>query len=68
MTAFLIAILALWPLGLGQQGDTSASWWMERPIWELVPATVLAAILWVVGRFERQPGARTGETPAGAVR
>jgi hypothetical protein len=68
MTAFLIAILMLWPLGLGQQGDTSASWWIERPIWELVPGAVLVAIVWAVGRFERPPIPRTGRRPVGAPR
>ncbi|MEX2459026.1 MAG: acyltransferase [Actinomycetota bacterium] len=53
MTAFLIAILLLWPLGLGQLGDTTASWWIERPVWELVPAVFLVGLAWVFGRFER---------------
>jgi fucose 4-O-acetylase-like acetyltransferase len=53
MTAYLIAVLLLWPLGLGQQGDTTASWWIERPIWEIVPAVFLVGLVLVVGRFER---------------
>jgi hypothetical protein len=53
MTAFLIAVLILWPLGLGQQGDTTVSWWIERPIWELVPAAFLVGLVWIFGRFER---------------
>jgi peptidoglycan/LPS O-acetylase OafA/YrhL len=59
MTAYLLAVLVLWPLGLGQQGDTSASWWIERPLWELVPALFLVALVAVFGRFER-PGRRRG--------
>lgn len=55
MTAYLIAVLLLWPLGLGHQGDTTASWWIERPVWEAVPALLLVGLVAAVGRFER-PG------------
>jgi hypothetical protein len=53
MTAFLLAVLVLWPFGLGRQGDTSVSWWIERPVWELVPAVFLVGLVAVFGRFER---------------
>jgi fucose 4-O-acetylase-like acetyltransferase len=53
MTAYLVAILALWPLGFGRQHDSIARWWLERPVWILAPGLVLAAIVWLVGRFER---------------
>jgi hypothetical protein len=53
MTAYLIAILALWPLGLGHEVDTTARWWLERPVWILVPGAILAAFVMLVGRFER---------------
>jgi hypothetical protein len=53
MTAYLIAILALWPLGLGHEQDSTARWWLERPVWIVVPALVLATIVVLVGRFER---------------
>ncbi|HEV8420241.1 MAG TPA: acyltransferase [Actinomycetota bacterium] len=53
MTAYLIAVLLLWPLGLGQQGDTTASWWIERPLWELVPAVFLVGLVMLFVRFER---------------
>lgn len=55
MTAYLIVILALWPIGLGHQEDTTAMWWLERPVWILVPGIVLAVIVVLVGRFERPP-------------
>lgn len=55
MTAYLIVILALWPIGLGHQEDTTARWWLERPVWILVPGIVLAVIVVLVGRFERPP-------------
>ncbi len=64
MSAYLIAVLLLWPLGLGQQGDTNASWWIERPIWELVPAVFLVGLVILFGRFERP---RLAAAPARAV-
>ena len=67
MTAYLIVILALWPLGVGLQQDTTVAWWLERPIWILVPGAVLGVIVLLVGRFERHParsivGRRASET------
>jgi peptidoglycan/LPS O-acetylase OafA/YrhL len=53
MTAFLIAILLLWPLGFGHQVDSTARWWVERPVWILGPAAVLAGLVAIFGRFER---------------
>jgi len=67
MTAFLIAVLVLWPLGLGQQGDTTVSWWIERPLWELVPALFLVGLVWTFGRFERPRMAGEGQRKAQSV-
>jgi hypothetical protein len=53
MTAYLVAILALWPLGLGQETDTTARWWLERPIWIVVPGLILGAFVLAFGRSER---------------
>lgn len=53
MTAYLLGVLTLWPLGLGDEGDTNTSWWIQRPIWLIVPAVYLAVIVAIVGRFER---------------
>lgn len=53
MTAFLIAILALWPLGLGREQDGTARWWLERLVWLPVPALILAALVATFGRYER---------------
>ncbi len=55
MTAFLLAILVLWPLGFGQQGDTTLGWWLERPLWVGVSAIFLAGLVMMLGRFERAP-------------
>jgi len=53
MTAYLLAILALWPLGFGHQHVGNARWWLERPLWIVVPGLILLVIIRVFGRFER---------------
>ena len=53
MTAFLLAILVLWPIGLGHQTDSTAVWWLERLVWIAVPSAFLALLVAIFGRFER---------------
>jgi hypothetical protein len=65
MTAFLLAILLLWPLGLGREHDSTAVWWLQRFVWELFPAAILAGLVAVFGRFER-PRARVVPAPPAA--
>jgi hypothetical protein len=57
MTAYLLAILLLWPLGFGRQTDSTARWWLERPVWIAVPGVILLGLVAIFGRFER-PAAR----------
>lgn len=58
LTAYLLAILLLHPLGLGRPTDTTASWWLQRPVWLVVPAAILAGLVALFGRFERPARAR----------
>ncbi len=58
MTAYLLAILVLWPFGLGDHADTTAGWWLERVLWIAVPAAFLAGLVALFGRFERRPRSR----------
>jgi hypothetical protein len=58
MTAYLIAILLLHPIGLGHPTDSTASWWLQRPLWIAAPAVLLAAFVAAFGRFERPRPAR----------
>jgi hypothetical protein len=58
MTAFLFAILVFWPLGLGREHDSTSAWWLQRPLWEAVPALFLVGLVAVFGRFERPKRAR----------
>lgn len=53
MTAYLLAILAMWPLGMGREVDSTARWWAERPLWIAVPGAILTVIVALVARFER---------------
>ena len=65
MTAFLLAVVALWQLGLGHQNSPSLRWWAERPLWVAAPAVILAVIVAIVGPVEsrtHQPS-RTRATP-----
>jgi hypothetical protein len=63
MTAYLLAILLLWPLGIGTQPDSTTRWWIERTVWIAVPAAILFGLVAIFGRFER-PRARTELTNA----
>ncbi len=58
MTAYLLAILLMWPLGFGHETDSTARWWLERSVWVAVPGAILLGLIAVFGRFER-PTART---------
>jgi peptidoglycan/LPS O-acetylase OafA/YrhL len=58
MTAFLLALLLLWPLGFGQEQDSTLRWWLERLLWFAVPGVFLLGLIAVFGRFEH--GRRSG--------
>jgi acyltransferase-like protein len=53
MTAFLGAVLVLWPLGLINEHDSTGAWWLERPLVYAVAAAFLVGLIAVFGRFER---------------
>jgi len=55
LSALLVTIIALHPLGLGQDTTATARWWLERPIWVIGPLIVLAPLVAAFRRFER-PG------------
>jgi hypothetical protein len=64
MTAFLLAVLTLWPLGFGGQNDTDPSWWLERPLWLAVSAAYLVALVALFGRVERPAVSAAAPSPA----
>lgn len=53
LTAYLIAILLLYPIGLGRTGETDLSWWLQRPVWVVAPAIILAAFVAMFSKYER---------------
>ena len=53
LTAYLVAILLLYPLGLGHPIDSTGSWWLQRPVWLAVPALLLVPLVVLFARFER---------------
>jgi peptidoglycan/LPS O-acetylase OafA/YrhL len=66
MTAYLVAVILLWPLGFGRATGPTPGWWAERPLWVLTPGLVLLGLVAVFGRFEvrgrrpESPVARAG--------
>ena len=52
MTAFLLALLLLWPLGLGREQDSTGRFWLEKPLYLLVAGGILLGLIAVFGRFE----------------
>ena len=53
MTAYLLAILLMWPMGFGQEPDSTPRWWLERFVWVAVPGAILVGLVAGLGRFER---------------
>ncbi|HEX2031891.1 MAG TPA: acyltransferase [Actinomycetota bacterium] len=68
MTAFLIAVVALWPLGLGHADPPGATWWIERPLWLGVPALILLSLIRAFARFERPAATRARAARGGPGR
>ncbi|MGH9196935.1 MAG: acyltransferase family protein, partial [Acidimicrobiia bacterium] len=62
LTAFLIAVLVLYPIGFPQPLAGSGLWWGLRPVWVLGLMAFLAPFVLVFGRFERAPAVE--RTPA----
>lgn len=58
LTALVLAILLLHPIGLGGETTTSPRWWVERPVWIAAPALVLAPLLLAFRRWERPRATR----------
>ena len=53
LTALVVAIVLLYPLGFGHPVDATVRWWTERALWLAAPAVILVALVWIFGRFER---------------
>jgi fucose 4-O-acetylase-like acetyltransferase len=55
LTALVLAVLVLHPLGLTHPTPGTPAWWVLRPLWLLVPAAMLVPLVAVFARFEH-PG------------
>jgi hypothetical protein len=54
LTAMLLGIGILYPLGWPQPEAGTAQWWALRPIWVLALLVILSAFILTFGRFERR--------------
>jgi peptidoglycan/LPS O-acetylase OafA/YrhL len=55
LSAYALAYIVLSPLGLGHQTKPNLVFWLERPVWIIGPALILAVLVGIFSRFER-PG------------
>ena len=53
LSALVIAVATLFPLGFPQPAVGSGSWWLTRPLWIAAMAIPLAGLVSLFGRFER---------------
>jgi hypothetical protein len=53
LTALLVAVLAVFPIGFPQPIGGSAQWWAWRPVWLVILTMILAGFVALFGRFER---------------
>jgi fucose 4-O-acetylase-like acetyltransferase len=53
LSAMLLAVTVLYPLGFPQPEGGTALWWMTRPLWIVCGLIPLAAAVALFGRFER---------------
>jgi hypothetical protein len=59
LTAALVAVLVLFPVGFPQPRGGSALWWAWRPVWLVVLSVTLAGLMAIFARFERPPASST---------
>ncbi|MGQ9664803.1 MAG: acyltransferase family protein [bacterium] len=54
LTAYLVTFLLLYPIGLGHHAtDNILIWWLERPVWVVIPSIILLFFIKAFGRFEQ---------------
>jgi fucose 4-O-acetylase-like acetyltransferase len=53
MTALLVVIATVSALGFGLATRPTTAWWLQRPLWLAMPATVLAGLTVLFARIER---------------
>jgi len=63
MTALLLALLMLKPLGLANSDLLVSQWWSQRPMWLIVAAAILVVVIRLVGWVEREGAPDVRVTP-----
>lgn len=63
LTALMIAVLVLFPLGFPQPAVGSSTWWLLRPVWIAILCVVTALFVLVLGRYERPTGSARMQAP-----
>ena len=63
LTALLVAVLVLYPIGFPQPPGGSAAWWAWRPVWLVALTVILSGFLAVFARFERPSASVPTVTP-----
>ncbi|MGQ9818115.1 MAG: acyltransferase family protein [bacterium] len=54
LTAYLVTFLLLYPIGLGHHAtDNILIWWLEKPVWVVIPSIILLFFIKAFGRFEQ---------------
>ena len=64
LTAMLVAVAIMYPLGFPQPVGGTVDWWATRPLWLAMLTVSLVPFVVVFGRFER-PRAQRDEAPVG---
>lgn len=73
LTAMLLGIGILFPLGFPQPGVGTSGWWLLRPVWILLLVILLAGFVALFGRFEQRgllrhrPNLDVSATPAAVL-
>ncbi|HVL64601.1 MAG TPA: acyltransferase [Actinomycetota bacterium] len=64
LSALLVGVAVLYPLGWPQPAGGTALWWLLRVPWVLVLAAILFGFVALFGRFERPPLRRAEAPPS----
>lgn len=67
MTSYFAAIALMATILVPFPAAPNSTWWLERPLFLLLPAVLLLPLMWLFGRFESMPWDRPRRTPFAAV-
>ena len=67
LTALLIGVLVLYPIGFPQPAGGSPEWWLLRPVWLALLVVLLVPFVVAFGRFERPRAGRGSAAPRGSL-